>query len=105
MIYTIHLQRLKVRQTLLRRRFFEQTHPLNIRPQLFRSSNRIIDHLHESDDRVFSILLAHGNVHFVVFKQHEPFTEVTSLEVLSLSHTFGKDDVHPGTCRFFRIFP
>lgn len=57
-------------------------------------------HLHDSIDLDWSVLLAQGNAHFVVFRQQEPFTEVTSLKLVSLSHTFGIDDAFTGTCLF-----
>lgn len=58
--------------------------------------------LRKSIDFGLSILLIHGNEHFVVFKQHDPLTEFTSL--LSLSQTFGIDDEQTDEFVFSPIF-
>lgn len=78
---------------------YTQTHPLTqivfVLILLLTSKN-----LHKSIDRGFSILFIHGREH--LFKQHVPFTEVTSL--LSLSHTFGIDDEQTDEFVFSDVF-
>lgn len=62
------------------------------------SNSEVFAHLHKSFDLALSTLFVQGNEHFVVFRQQEPFTEVTSLKLLSLSHTFGSE--HAGIFLF-----
>lgn len=80
-------QRPKVGKLSEKKKLFESV-DLNSQLGLF-----FID-LHKSIVLALSVLLIQGNEHFVVFKQQDPFTEVTSLWLVSLSHTLGSEDEH-----------
>lgn len=71
-----------------------------------KSENRLINLLysHNSFGFCFSILLANGlfqgNEHFAAFKQHDTFTEFTSLELSLSPNTVGDRDVCMEECEF-----
>lgn len=58
---------------------------------LFSFREKKSENLHKSIVLVLSVLLIQGNEHFVVFKQQDP---LTSLRLVSLSHTLGIEDEH-----------